>query len=84
MVWDILVTTDDGQTVTAVPHSSGLNVHESCSKVQDCTDIAGQLEVGKENVQKEQMSFLTQKLSVLESIINKRRCLPQHVRTLVA
>lgn len=75
-LWDVLVCTEDGQTIQAVPqvqhvlNSSSAHVTEfNCAKTVHPT-------VGKENFKEAEMSFLTQKIAVLESIITKRRSIP--------
>eukprot|EP00892_Ulva_mutabilis_P007133 jgi/Ulvmu1/4792/UM020_0077.1 len=75
VMWDILVTAEDGQVVTAVPHPQATD--KKHTEFQTHKDETGQHDTGKENVKQEQMAFLTQKLSVLESIIKKRRSAPQ-------
>lgn len=75
-LWDILVCAEDGQTLKAEARRP-LPVQgckENCSNTQDReVSPAGGEKNGKEN----QTAFLAQKISVLESIVKKRRSLPR-------
>lgn len=77
-LWDVLVCTEDGQTIKAVPQIQHVpNPSNAHSTLITGVETLHRPIVGKENVNTDEMSFLTQKIAVLESIITKRRSMPQ-------